>query len=211
MTTLLHVSSSPRGDYSDSLRIASALLAAYRREHPDTTIDALDLFDGSLPAFGRNAAEAKLARLHGQPLTEDQANQWAVAHAVFDRFAAADLYLFNIPMWNNGIPYALKQWIDIISQPGWTFDIDENGYHGLISGKSAAVVYTSGTYSQTSGPAFGNDFQSTYFTDWLNLIGVCDITEIRLQPTILSPTFESQQQEALQQARELGSTFGAPN
>lgn len=40
---------------------------------------------------------------------------------MFDRFAAADAYLFSVPMWNAGVPYALKQWIDIISQPGWLF------------------------------------------------------------------------------------------
>jgi len=34
---------------------------------------------------------------------------------VFDRFAAADAYLFSVPMWNAGVPYAVKQWIDIIS------------------------------------------------------------------------------------------------
>lgn len=208
MTTLLHVSASPRGDHSDSLRIAKEVLAAYREHHPDTVVDTLDLFDGTLPDFGHNAAEAKLAHLNGRPLTDEQNDEWAKARKVFQCFADAHLYLFNIPMWNNGIPYVLKQWIDIISQPGWTFSIDENGYAGLLHGKRAVVVYTSGTFSPTRGSAFGNDFQSTYFRDWLNLIGISDIEEIRLQPTIYSPTYEQDNDLAVQRARELGASFG---
>ncbi|MBJ7341875.1 NAD(P)H-dependent oxidoreductase [Mycolicibacterium sp.] len=207
MTTLLHVSASPRGTHSDSLRIADEVIATYRHHHPDTVIDTVDLFDGTLPAFGRHAAEAKLARIHDQPLTDEQAAEWASARTVFERFVAADLYLFNIPMWNNGIPYVLKQWIDIISQPGWTFTIDDDGYIGLIHRKKAVVVYTSGTFAPTRGPAFGNDFQSTYFRDWLNLIGVTDVADIRLQPTIYSPTYQADEDNALAQARSLGATF----
>ena len=62
-------------------------------------------------------------------------------------------------MWNNAIPYVLKQWIDIINQPGWTFGIDQVGYHPLMKGKKVAVVYTSGTFAQARGPAFGNDWR----------------------------------------------------
>lgn len=110
-------------------------------------------------------------------------------------------------MWNNGIPYVLKQWIDIISQPGWTFTIDDNGYVGLIHQKKAVVVYTSGTFAAARGPAFGNDFQSTYFRDWLNLIGITDVADIRLQPTIYSPTYQADNDNATAQARSLGATF----
>jgi FMN-dependent NADH-azoreductase len=207
MTALLHVNASPRGEFSDSLRVAHDFLNAYRHHHPATTIDTLNLFDGSLPAFGAPAAEAKLAKLTGRDITSEEQAQWGSAKATFDRFAAADRYLFNIPMWNNGIPYVLKWWIDIISQPGWTFSIDEHGYAGLMTGKKAAVVYTSGTFAQSRGPEFGRDFQSTYFEDWLNLIGITDITRTRVQPTILSPTLTEQLHAANQWSTETGATF----
>jgi FMN-dependent NADH-azoreductase len=192
MSTLLHVCASPRREHSDSLRVANTFLENYREVNPEAKIDSIDLFDGTLPAFGRLSAEAKLARLNGRSATADQEAEWQSAHEVFQRFADADRYLFNIPMWNNGIPYVLKQWIDTINQPGWTFAIDENGYRPLMHGKKAAVVYTSGTFAEGRGPAYGNDFQSTYFADWLNVIGIDDVRVTRLQPTILSPTFDTQ-------------------
>lgn len=207
MTTLLHVNASPRGQYSDSLKIADEFLEAYRTHHPSATVDELELFDGSLPAFGQPAAEAKLATLTGRAITAQQQAQWDTARATFERFAAADRYLFNIPMWNNGIPYVLKWWIDVISQPGWTFNIDEDGYAGLMTGKKAAVVYTSGTFAQSRGPEFGRDFQSTYFEDWLTLIGITDITRTRVQPTILSATLTEQLLAARRWSAEAGATF----
>jgi FMN-dependent NADH-azoreductase len=207
MTTLLHVNASPRGKHSDSLKIATIFLDAQREHHPDTKIDTLELFDGSLPSFGQPAAEAKIAHLTGRDTTAEQDAEWTGARLTFDRFAAADLYPFNIPMWNNGIPYPLKQWIDVISQPGWTFGVDDNGYLPLIHGKKAAIVYTSGVFAQERGPNFGIDFQSTYVENWLNLIGITDISQTRLQPTILSPTFDDQFAASASWAQELGGSF----
>jgi FMN-dependent NADH-azoreductase len=207
MTTLLHVCASPRRENSDSLRVANEFLKAYYETNPDVKNDSLDLFDGNLPTFGRLAAEAKLARLNSRTATDEQEAEWLSAHKLFQRFATADRYLFNIPMWNNGIPYVLKQWIDIINQPGWTFGIDQDGYHPLMKDKKVAVVYTSGTFAQGRGPAFGNDFQSTYFVDWLNLIGISDISDTRLQPTILSPTYEAQKAASMNWARDAAASF----
>ncbi len=61
MATLLHVSASPRGATSGSLALAEAFQDSYRAANPDVILDHLDLFDGALPAFGRLAAEAKMA------------------------------------------------------------------------------------------------------------------------------------------------------
>jgi FMN-dependent NADH-azoreductase len=208
MTTLLHVNSSPRGEHSDSLTIAKLFLKTYRTPHPDTIVDTLDLFDSPLPPFGRPAANAKIAHLTGGPTTAEEDAEWAGARTTFERFAAADVYLFNIPMWNNGIPYVLKQWIDVISQPGWTFGFDDNGYIPLITDRKAAIVYTSGTFAPDRGPSFGRDFHSTYFEDWLNLIGITHITETRMQPTILSPSLDEQRAASASWARQQGTTFG---
>jgi hypothetical protein len=53
MSTLLHVSASPRGASSDSRALAGAFLDAHRRAHPDVTVEELDLFDGKLTTSSR--------------------------------------------------------------------------------------------------------------------------------------------------------------
>ena len=109
------------------------------------------------------------------------------------RFIAADIYLFAVPMWNGGIPYRLKQYIDIIHQPRILFGLDPaKGYYGLLKDKRAVLAYTSGAYSPAApSPAFGTDHHSTYMRAWLNQAGVTEIAEVRYQPTLLNPDSEA--------------------
>src|SRR5918995_3942335 len=143
MTTLLHVAASPRGAASESRAIAKTFLEAYRATHPDDEVLEWDLWDGTLPAFGPPAAAAKMAVFAGADPQGDEALAWRAAIDTFRRFDAADRYLFSVPMWNAGVPYILKQFIDVVSQPGMVFGFDaELGYTGLLTGKKAAVLYT---------------------------------------------------------------------
>lgn len=74
-----------------------------------------------------------------------------------------------------------------MTQPGLMFGFDPvTGYSGLLQGKRATVIYTSGVYSPGVAPAFGTDHHSTYFNDWLRLIGITEIPTIRYQPTLLT-------------------------
>ncbi|MGQ0843567.1 MAG: FMN-dependent NADH-azoreductase [Sporichthyaceae bacterium] len=205
---LLHVSASPRGTASDSLALAGAFLDSYRSVNPDVEVDHFDLHDGTLPPFGTDAANAKLTVFGGGTPSGAEAAAWDKARAVFERFAAADAYLFSVPMWNSGVPYVLKQWIDLITQPGWTFGFSPtDGYSGLVNGKKAAVVYVSGVYAPGVPPAFGVDYQSTFFNDWLKFVGITDISEVRFQPSILTATRDDDLAAALKRAAEAGSSF----
>jgi FMN-dependent NADH-azoreductase len=205
MTQLLHVNASPRGAASASLALADAFLDSYRLGRPAAAIDRLSLFDEPLPEFGKDAAGAKVAAFSGQAPTGAQADAWTRARAVFERFAGADGYLFNVPMWNAGVPYVLKQWIDIVTQPGWAFGFHPvDGYTGLLTGKKAAVIYTSGVYSPGVPPQFGSDFHSTFFNDWLRFVGIDDITEIRFDGNALTADYDA----ALIQVRGAASSLG---
>lgn len=208
MTTLLHISASPRGQSSESLAIAATFLEAVRDARPETTVEHFDLWDGTLPEFGPAAAAAKMAVFAGQTATGEQAAAWHAAEQTFRRFAAADQYLFSVPMWNHGVPYILKQFIDVVSQPGMVFGFDpEHGYTGLLTGKKAAVIYTSAVYGEGRPPSFGSDFQATYFSDWLRWAGIDDITEIHFRPNLATTDAEAGRQAAHAAAREAAKTF----
>lgn len=209
MSSLLHVSSSPRGAQSESLAIGETFLASYRCAHPGSTITTFDLWDGSLPAFGPDAAAAKMAVFAGQSPTGPAEVAWQAAEATFRRFDAADHYLFTVPMWNHGIPYVLKQFIDVVSQPGLVFAFDrDDGYSALLSGKRAAVVYTSAVYGPQRGPAFGTDFQAPYLRDWLRWAGIDEVEEVHFRPDLVIADPEGNRAAAHAAARELGTRFG---
>ncbi|WP_460573013.1 FMN-dependent NADH-azoreductase [Humibacter soli] len=202
------MSASPRGAGSDSNALGDAFLDSYQQANPGATIDHLDLFDGTLPAFGTLAAGAKMAIFAGGSPSAEQAREWDQAHEVFERFAEADAYLFTVPMWNSGIPYVLKQYIDIITQPGWVFGFTPDaGYTGLIEGKKAAVIYVSGVYSHGVPIQYGVDFQSTYFNDWLRFAGITDVTQIDWRPTVLTSTHEDDKATAIERATATGRAF----
>jgi FMN-dependent NADH-azoreductase len=208
MTKLLHISASPRGEKSHSRAIAGTFLDAFRDTHPGTAVEEFDLWDGTLPAFGRDAAEAKMAIFAGEEPRGAPAEAWAAATATFRRFDDADLYLFSVPMWNHGVPYILKQFIDVVSQPGLVFGFDpEAGYTGLLTGRKAAVIYTSAVYGPGRGPQFGADFQAPYLGGWLRWAGVTDISEIEFRPNLATADAETPRRQAHEQARDLAKRF----
>lgn len=204
MPVLLHISASPRAGASESLAIAETFLDVVRDEHPAVAIEHWDLWDGTLPEFGPDAAGAKMSVFAGVEPTGAQAAAWDAARAAFDRFDAADYYLFSVPMWNHGVPYILKQLIDVVSQPGMIFGFDPvEGYTGLLRGKKAFVVYTSAVYGEGRGPAFGVDLQAPYFDGWLRWAGITDVESVFFRPNLAVADAEPGRQAALQAAREL--------
>ena len=207
MTKLLYISSSPRGEASESIALADSFLAEYRTSHPDLEVDRLDLWDGSLPVYGGKGAEAKMVAFGGQAPTGDLGETWAAVQTVFDRFNTAELYLFAVPMWNAGVPWVLKHFIDTITQPGMCFGFDPgSGYVPLVNGR-AVVTYTSGVYQPGAPLSFGADFHSSFFNDWLRFIGISDVTEIRFQPTVLTQDYDGDRAAAHERARQAAAEF----
>ena len=211
MTTLLHISASPRGQRSESLAIATTFLDELRATNPNVTVEHWDLWDGTLPEFGPPAAAAKMAIFGGADPEGEEATAWRAARDTFDRFDSADYYLFSVPMWNASVPYILKQLIDVVSQPGMIFGFDPvTGYTGLLENKRAAVIYTGAVYGPDRGPAFGSDFQQPYFEDWLRWAGVQDIRSVAFRPNLATADPEAGRRAAQARAADLARAFLSP-
>ncbi len=184
---LLFVKGSPRAEKSTSGRVAESFLNAYRASNPAAEIDELDLWAEPLPEFDGDKAAAKMSFFGEGTLDGVRKTAWDEIVAITQRFASPDDYLFTVPMWNSGIPYRLKLYIDIIMQPGLLFGFDPaTGYSGLLKGKRATAIYTSGVYAPGVPPAFGTDHHSVYFDAWLRSIGISNVAAVRYQPTLLA-------------------------
>jgi FMN-dependent NADH-azoreductase len=207
MSKLLHIESSPRGDRSASITVARHFLDAYRAKHPGDTIETLDLWKTSLPEFNGPTIDAKYAVLSGQNPAGDQARAWQTVVKLADHFKSADKYLFSLPMWNFGIPYKLKHFIDVLVQPGLTFTFSpSDGFKGLVTGKPTAAIYArGGAYGPGSG-AEGYDIQSGYLRQILGFIGISGIKEIFVEPTSVGAKNEAVT-AALAKADALVGTF----
>ena len=207
MAKLFHLVGSPRPD-SESLAGARVFLDNFRKARPDWEVDEMSVWSDELPEFDGEILQAKYARIAGRAFTDSQRDAFAVAERLAVRFALAERLLISTPMWNFGIPYKLKQWFDVISQPGLVFGFDpEHGYTGLLTGKRATVIYTSAVYGPGRGPAFGSDFQAPYLEDWLRWAGVDDIRTIHFRPNLATTDADEGRRQAHARARDLAKQF----
>lgn len=188
MAHVLHVSASPGGENSRSLALADAFLDAWRQAHPADTHETADVWNLELPEFDASMIAAKFAVLRAQDATAEQEAQWDRAVRVSRQFNRADVYVFSLPMWNYGLPYRLKHYIDIVTLPGqnWRWSRVE-GYQPLLSGKRAFLMYSSaGDFSEGATPQY-QDFQKPYMRQWLRFLGIEVAGEVALAPTLTDP------------------------
>lgn len=210
MGKLLYLSASPLADRSYSVAVADAFVEAYRAAHPGHTVVKKDLFTENLPTFDGFKLEAKYAVLHGRAFTQKQKDAWKAVESVAEEFKSADKYVLAVPMWNFGIPYRLKQYFDVIVQPGLTFSFSpEEGYKGLVTGKSLLAVLARGGEYPAGSPAEKMDFQKPYLETILRFIGFSDLRWIVVEPTLAGggEAAERKRAQAMEAARNLAAGF----
>ena len=179
-------------DHKGNIRDASSLVKDW--DNKNITISKLnevkkiDLWNYDLPEFDGDMLNAKYAAIAGTDASAEENNAWAKVIDIFNEFQDADHYIFSVPMWNFSIPYKLKHYIDIVTQPGlsWSYTT-EDGYSGLMGGKEATVVYASGD-GYGEGTGFESyDLQKPYMTLWLTFIGFAKIESLIADRTLFEP------------------------
>jgi FMN-dependent NADH-azoreductase len=209
MSNILYIKASPRTGRSHSVAVADAFIESYRQSHPDDDAKTIDIFKQKLPAFDLPAATAKYRIMHGEEHTQKDRRIWAKIVSVIEEFKSADKYVFAVPMWNFSIPYRLKQYIDIIVQPGYTFTVKEDGnYEGLVKNKPVFIAYArGGEYSADAAKAL--DMQTKYLELILGFIGLSDIRSVIIEPTLAggADVAKQKQAEAIEKAKQIAKAF----
>lgn len=207
MSRLLHIEASPMDEYSFSSRVAAAFVAAYREAHPSDAIEVLNIWQADLPAFDGEGVRARYKITRGQPCEAAEEAAWQKVIGVVEHFKGFDKYLLSTPMWNFGIPWRLKQYIDLLAHPGLTFNFSpESGYSGLVTGRKAALICARGGAYPPGTPGAAYDFQKPYLETFLGFVGISDVSPIVIEPTMGTDSdrlLAAKQQEA----RELAARF----
>lgn len=210
MAKVLYIKASPRGKRSHAIAVTDAFIKAYKAKHSGDEIIELDVFKAELMPFDGLAVQAKYTVLHGGKPSGEEMTAWKGVEDTIAAFTAADKYVFAVPMWNFSIPYRLKQYFDIIIQPGYTFSYSpEEGYRGLVTGKRAFVAYArGGEYAEgTAGKAF--DYQQTYMDCILGFMGITDVTSVVVEPMLMGgpDTAAQRQKAAINEAQGIATKF----
>lgn len=118
---------------------------------------------------------------------DERSDSQREALALSDSFIAemreADTVVIGLPIYNFGVPATFKAWFDQIARAGVTFKYTDTGPVGLLTGKRAIIVYTSG------GTEMGSDidFGSAYVRHLLGFIGITDVEFVHADRMQMTP------------------------
>ncbi|WP_372659577.1 FMN-dependent NADH-azoreductase [Hydrogenophaga sp.] len=156
---LLRIDSSARRTGSHSRELGNVFEHLWGQRFPDSAVASRDLVDSAV------------SHIHDETITamfsppEQHSPEMRAALSISDTLISevqeADALLLTVPMYNFGIPSALKAWIDHVSRIGHTFAYDGTNFTGLLTGKTAYVVVAYGA----DGYGTGGDFAAANFVE----------------------------------------------
>ncbi|HEV2192373.1 MAG TPA: NAD(P)H-dependent oxidoreductase [Nitrosopumilaceae archaeon] len=140
MKTLL-VKYTPRNERSNTKK----LLDAYREKIKNSEIEELDLCSDVPDMFLEENVLAYIQRNYlGQNLTPEQKKLVSKMDRMTEQLKSADIVVVVFPMNNFSMPAPVKAWFDSVMLKGQTWDVKNGSYIGLMNGRKALVLVTSG-------------------------------------------------------------------
>lgn len=178
---LLHIIGSPRGERSRSRSVADHFLS-----HLSCTgVEELDLWAEDLPELDNAMLESRYRLIRGESVEPGFERQWNDLRKRVDHLLAFDIWLFSTPMWNLGLPYRVKHYLDLVIQPTMAFTNDASGAVTAHGEDKIAVLIGAGALDiRPDSPLAALDFGLTHLAQCLRVyFGVSDVHEIRAVPT----------------------------
>jgi FMN-dependent NADH-azoreductase len=201
MKTLLQIKTSLFSDHGQSSRLTARFVAQWQAANPGAEIITRDLARDPVPHLTAERFQAFLAK--PEERTQLQAADAAYSDALIDELERADTIALGLPMYNFGVPSALKAYFDHVARGGQTFRYTEKGPVGLLTGKKAFVLATrGGLYAGTP-----LDTQTQYVRDFLRFIGIDDVEFVYAEGLAMG---DGPKNDALAKAENAISSHAAP-
>jgi FMN-dependent NADH-azoreductase len=123
---LFEIQSLPRGESSDSISLTQSFIEACKSDNNSIVVDTLNVWNESLPEFDYEAIGAKYKAVKHETMNEAESNVWERIQSLIRRFQNADRIVVGTPMWNFGLPYKLKQLIDLVAERNYLLPTTAN-------------------------------------------------------------------------------------
>lgn len=172
MATLLHIKSSIFGDGGKSSQLATDFIHQWKNKQSDGEVIIRDLITNSSPHLDADIVTALMT-----PEAQRSAEQQAIvdqSDRLINEIRQADLIVMGLPMYNFGIPSQMKAYLDQLARAGVTFKYTETGPVGLLDDTPVFLFATRGGLYRDSG----SDYQIPFMTQFLNFIGLKNISII---------------------------------
>ncbi|TMV13115.1 FMN-dependent NADH-azoreductase [Arenibacterium halophilum] len=154
MPTLLRIDASAQLEERSLTRHLTGLFTQNFLAHaPGTKVIIRDVGLNPIPAIDHKF-------IHAAFTPPDAREPWmnerlALSDALIDEVIAADIVVLGAPMYNYGMPSALKGWIDHIARIGRTFSFDlargDTPIEPILSGKRLVVLSSRGEFGFAPG------------------------------------------------------------
>lgn len=175
--TILHIDASARRQGSVTRDLTARIIA----RHPDARVITRDLADTPLPQITETWVNANFTPEGDR--TGLQRDTLAQSDALVAELEATDIIVIGLPVYNFGVPAALKAWIDLVARAGRTFRYTETGVEGLLAGKRAIIAMAAGGVEAGSDV----DFATPYVRQVLGFLGITDVSLVAADRMVLDP------------------------
>lgn len=180
---VLHIVASPRGE-----RSVSRKLGEFAASKAGTEIVTVDVAAEKVPYHTGDAVALNYGFGDYAALDADSKAALDAQKKYVDQLRSADVLVISSPMWNFGVPAALKSWIDLVIKANDTFSMDAAGYHGHVHNiKKAVIVTTAGGGSYATGPMEAYDFFNGHIQLALGFIGITESKLFRVENVNSNP------------------------
>ncbi|HEY9814798.1 MAG TPA: NAD(P)H-dependent oxidoreductase [Candidatus Obscuribacterales bacterium] len=167
MPKVLRIDASARRDGSVTRELADRIIAKLG----SIEVTTRDLLDG-VPLIDESWVGANFTPEADR--TPQQIESLAYSDQLIREVMDADTLVIGVPIYDFGVPAALKAWVDLVARAGVTFAYTETGPVGLLNNKRAVLAVASG------GVASGSevDFATNYMRHVLGFIGIVNVDVI---------------------------------
>ena len=176
MTQILSVQASARKHRSLTRALTEDFLSAWRSHEPEVSIVTRDLADDPPPFVTEDWIAAAFAK-ESDGKSEEELAVLAYSDEVIREVEAADVFVVAAPMYNYGMPAALKAWFDQVIRINKTFTFDlergERPIEAVLSRKSLVILSSRGEAHFGPGEVnFPHNHLETHITSCKHFLGV---------------------------------------
>ena len=153
MTTILRIDASARQARSLSRMLGDLFIERWQQAEPDAPLIRRDVGIEPPPAISEDWIAA--AFTPADERTEAQHAALSLSNTLIDELEQADVLVITTPMYNYGMPAALKAWVDQVVRINRTFTFDlalgDRPLEPILGGKQLVLLTSSGEFGFGAG------------------------------------------------------------
>ncbi len=168
MSTILHIDSGINKSSSQTRALSSEFINQWKLKHPEDVVIVRDVVNPLVPHLDETV-------IAGFFLPEEQQSQeikdlLRFSDNLVKELLEADVIVMGAPVYNLGIPWTLKSYIDHIARAGKTFNYTEKGPVGLVNAKTVHIVTARGGFADPS-----ENHHEGYLRQLFQFLGISDV------------------------------------